>query len=77
MGLWLALGQEKQESCEESQEEKETELHGLSLTAFQLMKVSTWAFYPKSAHQTQLCNLIHFLPPLSSLAWSVNLIERC
>lgn len=39
--LWMALGQEKQESCEESQEEEDAERHGPSLTAFQSMTVST------------------------------------
>lgn len=51
MCLWVAVGQEKQESCEESQEEEDTELHGPSLTAFQPTTVSSWAFYPKPAPQ--------------------------
>lgn len=49
MCLWVAPGQEKQETCEESKKEEDTELHGLSLTAFQPTADSSWALYLEPA----------------------------
>lgn len=67
MCLWIALGQEKQESCEESQEEEDAERHGPSLTAFQSMTVSTWSFYPKPG--PQLSYITSSIPSCPSYHW--------
>lgn len=76
MCLWVVPGQEKQESCEESQEEEDTERHAPRLTAFQPTAVSSWALSlePASSH---LYNSTHSPPPISSLSRNVNLKERC
>lgn len=45
----MAPGQENPDSCEESKEEEDSELHGPNLTAFQPTAVSARAFYPDPA----------------------------
>lgn len=70
--LWVAPGQENHQSCEESKEEEDTELHGPNLTAFQFTAVPALAFYPDPASPpSYVTSSIPRLP--SVIAWEHEL----
>lgn len=74
MCLWVAPGQENQESCDESKEEEYTEFHSPNLTAFQPTAVSTWAFYTDPASSLSYVTLS--IPRLPSDTVQERELER-
>jgi hypothetical protein len=44
MVFWVAPDQKKEEACEESKEEEDTEFHGHSLTAIHPAAAWSWTF---------------------------------